>query len=111
MRCVKYKPELNTIYHRKVNTVKCEGRRETALYVCQQTGMSSYFHFHATGYSQTLDTNLTNVVSSLIIKSMRMRWEGHIARKGEKRNACRLLVGKPEGKRPLGRKVGGWIIL
>jgi hypothetical protein len=31
---------------------------------------------------------------------------------GEKRNAYRLLVGKPEGKRPLGRKeVGGWIIL
>jgi hypothetical protein len=35
-----------------------------------------------------------------IIKS-RMRWSGHVARMGEKRNACRLLVGKPEGKRPL----------
>jgi hypothetical protein len=34
-----------------------------------------------------------------IIKSRRMRWAGHIARMGEKRNACRLLVGKPEGKR------------
>jgi hypothetical protein len=33
-----------------------------------------------------------------IIKSMRMRWVGHIARMGEKRNAYRLLVGKPEGK-------------
>jgi hypothetical protein len=30
-----------------------------------------------------------------------MRWAGHIARMWEKRNACRLLVGKPEGKRPL----------
>jgi hypothetical protein len=38
-----------------------------------------------------------------IIKSRRMRWAGHVARKGEKRNACRLLVGKPERKRPLGR--------
>jgi hypothetical protein len=37
------------------------------------------------------------------IKSRRMRCTGHIARMGEKRNACRTLVGKPEGKRPLGR--------
>jgi hypothetical protein len=38
-----------------------------------------------------------------IIKLRRMRWAGHVARKGEKRNVYRLLVGKPEGKRPLGR--------
>jgi hypothetical protein len=38
-----------------------------------------------------------------IMKSWRMRWADHLARKGEKRNAYRLLVGKPEGKRPLGR--------
>jgi hypothetical protein len=36
-------------------------------------------------------------------KSRRMRWEGHVARMDEKRNACSLLVGKPEEKRPLGR--------
>jgi hypothetical protein len=44
-----------------------------------------------------------------IIKSRRMRWAGHIARMGEKRNACRLLVGKPEGKRPLGRTRRRWM--
>jgi hypothetical protein len=38
-----------------------------------------------------------------MVKSRRMRWAEHVARKGEKRNAYRLLVGKPEGKRPLGR--------
>jgi hypothetical protein len=38
-----------------------------------------------------------------IIKSRRMRWAGHVARMGEKRNVYRLLVGKPEGKRPLER--------
>jgi hypothetical protein len=38
-----------------------------------------------------------------IIKSRRMRWAGHIAGMGEKRNAYSILVGKPEGKRPLGR--------
>jgi hypothetical protein len=36
------------------------------------------------------------------IKSRRMRWAGRVTRMGEKRNVYRLLVGKPEGKRPLG---------
>jgi hypothetical protein len=44
-----------------------------------------------------------------IIKSRRMRCEGHVARMGEKRNAYRLLVGKPEGKRPLGRPRCRWV--
>jgi hypothetical protein len=39
----------------------------------------------------------------------RMRWAGHVARMGEKRNAYRLLVGKPEGKRPLGRPRRRWV--
>jgi hypothetical protein len=43
-----------------------------------------------------------------IIKSQR-RWAGHVARMGEKRNAYRLLVGKPEGKRPLGRQRHRWV--
>jgi hypothetical protein len=38
-----------------------------------------------------------------MIMSRRMRWAGHVARMGEKRNVYRLLVGKQEGKRPLGR--------
>jgi hypothetical protein len=37
-----------------------------------------------------------------------MRWAGHVARIGAKRNAYRLLVGKPEGKRPIGRPRDGW---
>jgi hypothetical protein len=44
-----------------------------------------------------------------IIKSRRMRWAGHVARVGEKRNMYKLLVGKPEGKRPLGRPRRRWI--
>jgi hypothetical protein len=38
-----------------------------------------------------------------MIKSRRMRWSGHVARMGEKRNAYMILMGKPEGRRPLGR--------
>jgi hypothetical protein len=37
-----------------------------------------------------------------IIKSRRMRWAGNVARMEEKRNAYRILVAKPEGKRPFG---------
>jgi hypothetical protein len=44
-----------------------------------------------------------------IIKSRRMRWTGHVARMGKKRNSYRLLVGKPEGKRPLGRPRRRWV--
>jgi hypothetical protein len=44
-----------------------------------------------------------------IIKSRKMRWAGHVARMREKRNAYRLLVGMPEGKRPLGRPRRRWV--
>jgi hypothetical protein len=38
-----------------------------------------------------------------------MRCAGHVARIGEKRNACRILVGKPEGNRSLGRPRSNWV--
>jgi hypothetical protein len=38
-----------------------------------------------------------------VIKSRRMRWAGHVTRMGERRGLFRVSVGKPEGKRPLGR--------
>jgi hypothetical protein len=44
-----------------------------------------------------------------MIKSRRMKWAGHVARMGEKRNAYRILVGKPEGMRPLGRPRRRWV--
>jgi hypothetical protein len=44
-----------------------------------------------------------------IIKSRRMRWAGHVARMEEKRNAYMLLMGKPEGERPLGRPRRRWV--
>jgi hypothetical protein len=39
----------------------------------------------------------------------RMRWAGHVARMGEKMNGYRILMGKPEGKRPLGRTRRRWV--
>jgi hypothetical protein len=45
-----------------------------------------------------------------VIKSRRMRWAGHVARMGEGRGVYRVLVGKPEGRRPLGRPRRRWMI-
>ena len=45
----------------------------------------------------------------LVRKSRRMRWAGHVARMGEERGAYRVLVGKLEGKRPLGRPRRRWV--
>jgi hypothetical protein len=59
------------------------------------------------GWRKLHNEELHNLYSSrsiiIMIKSRRMRWAGHVARMGEKRNAYRILVGKPEGSRPLGR--------
>ena len=44
-----------------------------------------------------------------VIKSRRMRWAGHVARMGEERGVYRVLVGKPEVKRPLGRPRRRWV--
>jgi len=43
-----------------------------------------------------------------VVKSRRMRWEGHVERMGEERDLHRFVVGKPEGKRPLGRPRFRW---
>jgi len=58
---------------------------------------------------------LNDMYSSLnivrMIKSRRMRWAGHVARMGEERGVYRILVGKPEGQRPLGRPRRRWWII
>ena len=54
--------------------------------------------------------SLPNIVR--VVKSRKMRWAGHVARMGEGRGVHRVLVGKPEEKRPLGRpRTDGRIIL
>jgi hypothetical protein len=50
--------------------------------------------------------SLPNIVR--VVKSRRMRWAGHVARMGEGRGVYRVVVGKPEGKRPLGRPRRRW---
>jgi hypothetical protein len=43
-----------------------------------------------------------------VIKSRRMRWAGHVARIGNRRGAYKVLVGRPEGQKPLGRPRRRW---
>jgi hypothetical protein len=63
----------------------------------------------AGGWRKLHNEKLHNLYSSPIIirmiKSRRMRWAGHVTRMGERRNAYRILVGKPEGRRPRRRWV------
>jgi hypothetical protein len=63
------------------------------------------------GWRELHNEDLHNLYSSPSIIRIRksMRWVGHVARMGEKRTVYRLLVGKPEGKRPLGRLRCRWI--
>ena len=49
-----------------------------------------------------------NVKIVWVVKSRRMRWARHVARMGEWRRVYRVLVGRPEGKRPLGRPRRSW---
>jgi hypothetical protein len=44
-----------------------------------------------------------------MIKSRKIRWAGHVAQMETKTNACRILAGKPEGKRPMGRPRHKWV--
>ena len=60
----------------------------------------NFFKFNLNLYSSP------NIVR--VIKSRRMRWAGHVARMSEERGVYRVLVGKPEGRRPLGRPRRRW---
>jgi hypothetical protein len=65
------------------------------------------------GWRKLHNEELHNLYSSpsiiRMIKSRTITWVEHVARMGEKRDACRILVGKSEGKKPLGRPRRRWV--
>jgi hypothetical protein len=68
---------------------------------------------HITGEWRKLHNEELHILYSSLniirqIKSRRLRWEGHVARMGEERNVNKVLMGKPGGKRPLGRPRRRW---
>jgi hypothetical protein len=86
-------------------------REEQRLRVFENRVLRRIFgpkRYEATGEWRRLhNEELNDLYSSpniiRVIESIRMRWAGHVARMGENRGAYRILVGRPEGRRPLGR--------
>jgi len=82
----------------------------------QRIVSSPFLHTRAVnpdrGVEKLYNEELNDLYSSpnivRVIKSRIMRWPGHIVRMGERRDVYRVLVGKPEGKRPLGRPRCRW---
>jgi hypothetical protein len=79
------------------------------LYGVKSQTRDSTLHNHWRENIETNCTILSIIFNREIAYSRRMRWAGHVARMGEKRNAYRILVGKPEGQRPLGRPRRTWV--
>jgi hypothetical protein len=104
---------------RKLHIVILTLREEQRLRVFENRVLRRIFgpkRDEATGDWRKLhNEELNNLYSSpniiRVSKSRRMRWAGHVARMGEKRGAYRILMGRPEGRRPLGRPRRRRIIL
>ena len=96
---------MNVIYQTSVNRVRVfENRVLRRIFGPKRDGV--------TGEWRKLSKEQLNLYSSpnivRVIKSRRMRWAGHVARMEEGRVVHKVLVGKPEGKRPLGRSRRKW---
>jgi len=59
-------------------------------------------------HNEELNDLCTSLNIVCVINSRRMRWAGHVARMGERRGVYRVFVGKPDGKKPLGRPKHRW---
>ena len=75
------------------------------VWISEQTGTFSLYIINRLVFI----TKALSVYIVQVIKSRSMRWAGHVVRMGEERGVYRVLVGKPEGKRPLGRPRRRWV--
>ena len=89
---------LYTIYHIILYTKCISNARDIYIYIY------IYFELHNEELNDLY--SLPDIVR--VVKSRRMRWAGHVACMGEDRGVHRVLVGKPEGKRPVGRPRRRW---
>jgi hypothetical protein len=89
-------------------------REEHSLRVFENRVLKIIFgpKWEKAGWRRLHNEELHNLYASLniirVIRSRRMRWAGKVPRMGEMRNTYKILVGKPEGKRPLGRPRRRW---
>ena len=106
-----------TYYMKKILTLQCGNG--ILLHVCCYAELIKCAHISICRITNTSQISITliNILYSSpnivqVIKLRRMRWAGHVAHIGEKRGVCRVLVWKPEGKRPFGRpSIDGRILL
>ena len=95
---------------RRDSIMKVTNKMQLYRLICYS---KSALHDEVTGEWRKLHNEELNDLYSLpnivrVAKSRRMRWAGHVARMGEDRGVLRVLVGKPEGKNPLGGPTHGW---
>jgi len=111
-----YRPRILSVVMYGCETRSLTLKKESCLRVFKNRVLRRVFgpkRNEVTGVWRKLpNEKLNDLYSSLdilrAIKSRRMRWAGHVVRMGGRRAACRVLVGKPEGKKPLGRPRHRW---
>jgi len=89
----------------QISRVICSHRKKKKITETYVWKLINFTLWHFTEELRDL-YSLLNIVR--VVKSRRMRWAEHVARLGEDRGVHRVLVGKPEGKRPLGRPRRRW---
>ena len=82
-----------------------ENRELRRIFGCKRDGVTGEWRKL---YNEELNDLYSSSNIVRLIKSRRMRWAGHVARMEEERGVHKVLVGKPEGKRPLGRPRRRW---
>jgi hypothetical protein len=88
-----------TVHYRKVN---CKAE-ETSGLTKGNMKKSSVYNCLLLSFALFISKTRKREYNVEILFGVRMRWTGHLARIGKRINVCRILVGKPKGRRPLGR--------
>ena len=100
---IKFKKKTVLLCCERYNCVQLDQRTFSKLFVKCKSGEWRRLH------NEELNDLYSSPNIVRMIKSRIMRWAGHVARMGEEKGVYRLLVGKPEGKRPLGRPRRRWV--
>ena len=99
---------LNLVYFLNFKSC-CPKLKEIYTYVYFHCNIGRVCVAYINKYNEEINDLYCSPNTVRVIKSRRMRWAGHVARMGEERGVCRVLVEKPEGKKPLGRPRRRWV--
>jgi hypothetical protein len=91
--------------HQEARLTPCCRRRKLSFIIVVIVIVIDFNKWQEVGENCTIHNLYSSPDISRMLKTKRMRWAGHVAHMGEKRNTYRILMGKAEGKRPLGRWV------